>query len=60
MQLLTVEEVAQLLQVPVRTLYAWRTRQCGPPAIRIGRFLRYEPSAVEQWIADRRQEELWP
>lgn len=34
---LTPEEVSDHLRIPVDTLYAWRYRGVGPPALRIGR-----------------------
>lgn len=51
--LLTTEEVAELLQVPVATIYGWRVRREGPPAIRVGRHLRFRREAVERWLLDR-------
>jgi excisionase family DNA binding protein len=52
--LLSVREVAELLQVPVRTIYDWRYRGLGPPAIRIGRHVRYEPNEVDRWLASQK------
>jgi excisionase family DNA binding protein len=52
--LLTVREVAELLQVPVRTIYDWRYRGLGPPAIRVGRHVRYEPNEVDRWLASQK------
>lgn len=52
--LLTPTEVAERLRVEVRTLHAWRARQEGPPAIRMGKFLRYSQSELERWVAQRR------
>lgn len=49
-QLRTPEEVAAFLQVPLATLYAWRYRSEGPPAIKIGRHLRYRARDVERWL----------
>ncbi len=49
-KLLTVEELAALLQVPVATIYRWRLHREGPPAVRVGRYLRYPPSGVEAWL----------
>jgi len=46
----TVAEVAAYLRVPVETLYAWRKRHYGPPARKVGRHLRYDPSAVRAWF----------
>lgn len=48
--LLTVTEVAELLSVPVKTMYAWRYHGDGPPAIKVGRHLRYRPDDVEAWL----------
>lgn len=47
----TPPETAAFLGVPVATLYQWRRRGYGPPAIRVGRHLRYEPAAVRAWLA---------
>jgi excisionase family DNA binding protein len=49
-RLWSVEEVADYLGVPVRTLYQWRTKRCGPPGRRVGRFLRYRPEDIEAWL----------
>jgi excisionase family DNA binding protein len=46
----TVAEVAAYLRVPVETLYTWRKRKYGPPAARIGRYLRYDPADVRAWV----------
>lgn len=51
-RLLSVDEVATYLGVPVATLYQWRHKGRGPTAYRVGRHLRYEPSAVRAWLAD--------
>lgn len=50
----TVSDVAAYLRVPVETLYAWRKRRYGPPAARVGRYLRYEPDDVRVWLKTRR------
>lgn len=49
-RLWTVYEVADLLGVPVGTLYQWRTRGYGPPGIRVGRYLRYRLGDLEAWV----------
>ena len=46
----TVEEQADYLGVPVATLYQWRHRRVGPPAAKVGRFLRYRPEETEKWL----------
>lgn len=46
----TVEDVAEYLGVPVATLYDWRTRRYGPPAKRVGKYLRYKADDVRMWF----------
>jgi excisionase family DNA binding protein len=47
----TPTQVATYLGVPVQTLYQWRRKHTGPPARRVGRHLRYDPSTVQAWFA---------
>ncbi|MEE9228005.1 MAG: helix-turn-helix domain-containing protein [Acidimicrobiia bacterium] len=49
--LLSTQELAEFLHVPIATIYAWRYRQQGPPGFRVGRHLRYRRSDVEEWIS---------
>jgi excisionase family DNA binding protein len=49
--LMTAEELADYLAVPLATLYAWRYRGDGPPAVKVGRHLRYRVEDVESWLA---------
>ncbi len=51
-RLLTVEDLAEYLEVPVATVYAWRYRREGPPGFRVGRHLRFRWSDIEVWIDD--------
>lgn len=53
-QLLSVEDVAKLLQVSVRTIYDWRYRRVGPDAVHIGGCLRFDPDDVARWVAVRK------
>jgi predicted DNA-binding transcriptional regulator AlpA len=50
--LLTVDEVAAWIRKPKATLYAWRSRGLGPPAIRVGNTLRYRRSDIELWLSE--------
>ena len=52
-RLLTVQDLADYLDVPVATIYGWRYRRQGPPGFRIGRHLRFRWSDIERWIEDR-------
>ena len=49
-RLLTVQELADRMQVPVSTVYQWRKHGTGPKAYRIGKYLRFRVSDVERWI----------
>lgn len=49
-RLLTVEDVAEFLGVPVATLYAWRCRGLGPRGLKVGRHLRYRRAEVDRWL----------
>lgn len=49
-QLLTIQELAELLGVPVATVYRWRTHGDGPRGIRVGKHIRYRPRDVERYL----------
>jgi excisionase family DNA binding protein len=51
--LIDVQQLADYLDVPVKTLYAWRYRREGPPAFRVGRHLRYRRNDIQRWIQQR-------
>jgi excisionase family DNA binding protein len=57
-ELLTPAEVATWLQVPLSTLRIWRHRREGPPAVKVGRLLRYSRRDLETWLESRRQESV--
>lgn len=48
---LTIEEVAAELRLERRSLYDWRVRKVGPPAVKVGRRLLYRRSELERWLA---------
>ena len=50
LRLLWPSEVADTLGIPVATLYAWRVRSEGPPALRVGRHLRWDPADLAAWL----------
>ena len=52
-RLLTISEVADLLGVPIATIYRWRHVGDGPPGYRIGRHVRYRRDDIEAWIESR-------
>ena len=52
-RLLTILEVAELLGIPVATIYRWRHVGDGPRGYRIGRHVRFRRAEVEAWIESR-------
>jgi len=50
-QLLSVEDLAAFLNVQKSTLYQWRHAGTGPPALKVGKHLRYRPADVEAWLS---------
>jgi excisionase family DNA binding protein len=53
--MLTIDELAEYLALPVRTLYDWRLSGRGPCAVHVGRQLRYLVSDVESWLSQQRE-----
>jgi hypothetical protein len=54
-QLMTIEEVAELLRMPVATLRYWRVLDSGPRDFIIGRRLRYWRDDVMTWLDAQRE-----
>ena len=50
-QLATPEQVADYLQVPVKTLAQWRYLEIGPQYRKVGRHVRYDWADVRKWLA---------
>ncbi len=48
--LLTSDEVADYLKVPVATIYEWRSRNNGPRGVKLGKHVRYRRRDVEAWL----------
>jgi excisionase family DNA binding protein len=48
--LLTEQDAAELLQVPLSTLRRWHREGKGPPCLQIGRQVRYRQVAVQRWL----------
>jgi excisionase family DNA binding protein len=52
-RLLSPEELASYLGVPLATVYRWRSRREGPLGMRVGRHVRYRLKDVERWLDER-------
>lgn len=48
--LLTADEVAELLGISRQTLYRWARLRKGPPRIKIGRTCFYRSLPLHDWI----------
>ena len=53
---LTPVDLADLLGVPVETVYQWRRKGTGPRGFRVGRHLRFGPEDVRRWVAGQMEE----
>lgn len=49
-RLMSPEQVADALNMPVESLRSWRRRGLGPRWARIGKHIRYRAGDVEDWI----------
>ncbi|MCH7670114.1 MAG: helix-turn-helix domain-containing protein [Acidobacteria bacterium] len=56
-RLLSAQELAVYLEVPVKTIYAWRCHKTGPRGFRVGKHLRFRWCDIESWLADLIAEE---
>ena len=45
------QELADYLEVPVKTIYSWRHRNKGPRGFRVGKHLRFRWHDVETWLS---------
>lgn len=51
--LLTEDEVAELLGVPVARLAEWRYKRSGPAFVKVGRQPRYRTEDLDAWLTAR-------
>lgn len=52
-KLLDTPELAEYIGVTKHTIYVWRNE--GMPAIKIGKFYRYELEEVMTWLKNRKE-----
>jgi excisionase family DNA binding protein len=52
-KLMSLTDVSEMLDIPVQTLYRWRSKGDGPAGYRVGRHVRYRREAVEAWLEQR-------
>lgn len=46
----TPQQVADYFGVPLATLYAWRSKNTAPRAVRVGKHLRFRREDVEKFL----------
>lgn len=54
-RLMTVDEVAEYLRVPVETVRWLRQEGRFAPAVRVGRRVVWEESAIADWATEQRE-----
>lgn len=52
-ELLTFDEVSELIGVSVGTLRNWRNANVGIPSFKVGRRVVYRRSAIDQWLNEQ-------
>ncbi len=51
-ELLTIDEVAEVTRLPINTLYHYRATGQGPKSAKIGRRVMYRRADVDAWISE--------
>jgi predicted DNA-binding transcriptional regulator AlpA len=51
---LTPDDIAEMFEVPLETVYQWRKKRTGPPGFRIGKHLRYDPADIRAYVSERK------
>ena len=52
-RLLTIDDIAEFLQVNPMTIYAW-VRDGKIPAFKIGKVLRFKKSEIDEWLKNKK------
>lgn len=51
--MLSPDDLAEYVGVPLTTIYKWNSEGTGPARIRVGKHVRYRWSDVETWLEQR-------
>lgn len=54
--LMSMEDLADFLGVPVATIYDWRVDDKGPCGVRVGRHVKFTQADVLAWIDAQRED----
>jgi excisionase family DNA binding protein len=49
-ELLTSDELAKYLSIPVSTIRQWPSRDKGPRRMKVGRHVRYRVGDIREWL----------
>jgi excisionase family DNA binding protein len=49
-RLLSPQEVANFLGIPLGSLYQWRTKGTAPRAVKVGRHIRFRQEDLDAWV----------
>lgn len=49
-RLLSTEALAEYLDIPIQTIYQWRTKGAGPRGIKVGRHIRFRQTDINTWL----------
>lgn len=55
-KLLTAQDVAKILSVPLSTLHHWAVRGEGPPSFKVGKHRRFDAAIVAAWLEKQQQD----
>ena len=59
-ELLTPDEVVAEFKLPSKlVLYGWRHKGVGPPALKVGRHLRYRREDLDEWTQQLVEASRW-
>ncbi len=45
------QDLADWLDVPVKTIYVWNSSRTGPRATKVGKHIRYSRQSIASWLA---------
>ena len=51
--LLSEHDVARIVHLSVAAVRRWRLVNSGPPFLKLGSAVRYDPRALREWLASR-------
>jgi excisionase family DNA binding protein len=57
-RMMTVEDLAEYLRLPVATIYKQRSEGTGPPGFRIGKYVRWRRSEVDAWLDESKRDPI--